>query len=89
MTDRKAGIDVVREMMGDQSAAKLEASAGSNAFGAVIAAYAVDQVFADIWTRPSLDRRSHCLVSMAVMIAMRQPHEFAIHMGPGSRTVVP
>jgi hypothetical protein len=26
--------------------------------GAPIAAYAVDQVFADIWTRPGLDRRS-------------------------------
>ena len=51
--------------------------------GAPIAAYAVDQVFADIWTRPGLDRRSRSLVSMSVTIAMRQPHEFAIHMGAG------
>ena len=42
------GINVVREMMGDQAAAKLSASADSNTFGAPIAAYAVDQVFADI-----------------------------------------
>ena len=83
MTNREAGINVVREMMGDQAAAKLSASAGSNTFGAPIAAYAVDQVFADIWTRPGLDRRSRSLVSMSVMIAMRQPHEFAIHMGAG------
>ena len=58
MTNREAGINVVREMMGDQAAAKLSASADSNTFGAPIAAYAVDQVFADIWTRPGLDRRS-------------------------------
>jgi 4-carboxymuconolactone decarboxylase len=83
MTNREAGINVVREMMGDQAAAKLSASAGSNTFGAQIAAYAVDQVFADIWTRPGLDRRSRSLVSMSVMIAMRQPHEFAIHMAAG------
>jgi 4-carboxymuconolactone decarboxylase len=83
MTNREAGINVVREMMGDQAAAKLSASADSNTFGAPIAAYAVDQVFADIWTRPGLDRRSRSLVSMSVMIAMRQPHEFAIHMGAG------
>ena len=83
MTNREAGINVVREMMGDQAAAKLSGSAGSNTFGAPIAAYAVDQVFADIWTRPGLDRRSRSLVSMSVMIAMRQPHEFAIHMGAG------
>ena len=83
MTNREAGINVVREMIGDQAAAKLSASADSNTFGAPIAAYAVDQVFADIWTRPGLDRRSRSLVSMSVMIAMRQPHEFAIHMGAG------
>src|SRR5580698_975821 len=83
MTNREAGINVVREMMGDQSAAKLSASADSNTFGAQIAAYAVDQVFADIWTRPGLDRRSRSLVAMSVMIAMRQPHEFAIHMAAG------
>jgi 4-carboxymuconolactone decarboxylase len=76
-------------MMGDQAAAKLNSSADSNTFGAPIAAYAVDQVFADIWTRPGLDRRSRSLVSMSVMIAMRQPHEFAIHMGPGSITASP
>jgi hypothetical protein len=52
MTNREAGINVVREMMGDQAAAKLSSSADSNTFGASIAAYAVDQVFADIWTRP-------------------------------------
>jgi 4-carboxymuconolactone decarboxylase len=83
MTNREAGINVVREMMGDQAAAKLSASADSNTFGAPIAAYAVDQVFADIWTRPDLDRRSRSLVSMSVMIAMHQPHEFAIHMWAG------
>jgi hypothetical protein len=44
MTNREAGINVVREMMGDQSAAKLSASADSNTFGAPIAAYALDQV---------------------------------------------
>ena len=73
----------MREMMGDESAAKLSACADSNTFGAPVAAYAVDQVFADIWTRPGLDLRSRSLVSMSVMIAMRQPHEFAIHMGAG------
>jgi hypothetical protein len=34
MTSREAGINVVREMMGDQAAAKLSASADSNTFGA-------------------------------------------------------
>jgi alkylhydroperoxidase/carboxymuconolactone decarboxylase family protein YurZ len=65
MTNRDAGINVVREMMGDQAAAKLSASGDSNTVGAPIAAYAVDQVCADIWTRPGLDKRSRSLVSMS------------------------
>jgi 4-carboxymuconolactone decarboxylase len=73
MTNREAGINVVRETMGDQAAEKLSSSADSKTFGAAIAGYAVDKVFADIWTRPGLDRRSRSLVSMSVMIAMRQP----------------
>jgi hypothetical protein len=48
MTNREAGTNVIREMTGDQAAAKLNSSAHSNTFGATIAAYAVDQVFADI-----------------------------------------
>ena len=59
------------------------ASADSNAFGSAIAAYAIDQTFADVWTRPNLDKRSRSLVTIAVMIAMRQPHEFGIHMAAG------
>ena len=74
MTNRDAGINVVREMMGDEAAAKLSSSADSNTFGAAISGYAVDQVFADIWTRPGLDRRFRSLVSMSLMIAVRQPH---------------
>jgi 4-carboxymuconolactone decarboxylase len=86
MTNGEAGINVIREMMGDQAAEKLSSSADSNTFGAPIAAYAVDQVFADIWTRPGLDRRSRSLVSMSVMIAMRQPMNSLSTWGPGSIT---
>ena len=86
MTNREAGINVVREMMGDHAAAKLSASADSNTFGAPIAAYAVDQVFADIWTRPGLDRRSRSLVAMSVMIPCVSPMNSPSTWGPGSIT---
>jgi hypothetical protein len=61
MTNREAGINVVREMMGDQAAAKLSASAASNTFGAPIAAYALDQAFADIWPGQNANARRRCL----------------------------
>lgn len=61
-------------------AERLLASAASGTFGPSIAGYAIDEAYGDIWTRPGLDRKARSLVSMAVMIALRHPNEFAIHM---------
>jgi 4-carboxymuconolactone decarboxylase len=80
MERREAGKKITREMMGEETAARLLASAASGTFGAAVAEYAIDQAFGEIWTRPGLDRKARSLVTMAVMIALRQPHEFAIHM---------
>jgi len=80
MERREAGQKIIGEMMGDETAGRLLASAGSGTFGSSIAGYAIDQAFGEIWTRPGLDRKARSLVSMAVMIALRQPNEFAIHM---------
>jgi 4-carboxymuconolactone decarboxylase len=77
---REAGEKIVRELMGDETAERLLASADSGTFGSAIAGYAVDEAFGEIWSRPGLDRKARSLVSMAVMIALRQPNEFAIHM---------
>jgi 4-carboxymuconolactone decarboxylase len=80
MERREAGQKIIREMMGEETAERLLASAGSGTFGSAVAGYAIDQAFGEIWTRPGLDRKARSLVSMAVMIALRQPNEFAIHM---------
>lgn len=80
---REVGQNVIREMMGEETAAKLINSAESNTFGSAISAYAIDQAFGEIWARPGLDRKSRSLVTMAVMVALRQPHEFSIHMNIG------
>jgi 4-carboxymuconolactone decarboxylase len=80
MKRREAGQKIIREMMGEETAARLLASAGSGTFGSAVAGFAIDQAFGEIWTRPGLDRKARSLVSMAVMIALRQPNEFAIHM---------
>lgn len=77
---RAAGTSVIEEMMGDARAGRLIASAESCTFGSAVAGYAIDQAFGEIWTREGLDRKQRSLVSMAVMIALRQPNEFGIHM---------
>ena len=80
MKRREAGKKIIREMMGEEMAGRLLASAASGTFGSSVAGYAIDQAFGEIWARPGLDRKARSLVSMAVMIALRQPNEFAIHM---------
>ena len=80
MERREAGQKIIRDMMGEETAGRLLASAGSGTFGSSIAGYAIDQAFGEVRTRPGLDRKARSLVSMAVMIALRQPNEFAIHM---------
>ena len=80
MTARERGLAITREMMGEDMAGRLQASAESGTFGADIAGYALDQGFGEVWTRPGLDRKARSLVTMTVMIALRQPHEFSIHM---------
>ena len=80
MERREAGQKIIHEMMGEEPAERLLTSAESGTFGSAVAGYAIDQAFGEIWTRPGLDRKARSLVSMAVMIALRQPNEFAIHM---------
>lgn len=57
----------------------------SGTFGAAIAGFAIDQVFGDIWTRSGLDRKARSLITSAIMVALKQPNEFAIHMRAGLR----
>lgn len=83
MDRREAGEKITQEMMGEEAAGRLLASAESGTFGSAVARYAIDEAFGEIWTRPGLDRKARSLVSMAVMIALRQPNEFAIHMNIG------
>ena len=85
MSRRAIGHEVVREMMGEKEEARLVGAAESKTFGADIAGFAIDQAFADVWTRPHLDRKARSLVTLAVMVAFKQPNEFAIHMRAGLR----
>lgn len=80
MERKEAGEKIIREMMGEEAAGRLLASAESGTFGSAVARYAIDEAFGEVWSRPGLDRKARSLVSMAVMIALRQPNEFAIHM---------
>ncbi|MFZ0769393.1 MAG: hypothetical protein WAM64_09265 [Acidimicrobiales bacterium] len=47
----EAGRAIIHEMMGEETADKLIASAASGTFGSAISEFAIDQAFGEVWTR--------------------------------------
>jgi len=81
MTDKfAAGIKIAGEMMGEGVVKTIQASVGSTRFGAGLGPLAVEHVFNGVWARPGLDRRARSLVTMGILIALRQIEEFKVHV---------
>lgn len=79
----KRGVAVISEMMGKEFGAALEAHATSGGFGSAIARMALDYAFADSWGREGLARRERSLVTLGILIALRQPSELRNHVKIG------
>ena len=60
--------------------AEAMASGQSGEFGAYMGRLAFDNVFASLWTRPGLDRRSRSLVTLGILIALRATEELRFHI---------
>jgi 4-carboxymuconolactone decarboxylase len=60
--------------------AEAMAKGDSKEFGAYIGRLAFDNVFAGLWMRPGLDRRSRSLVTLGILIALRATEELHFHI---------
>jgi len=67
MSRRSEGQRVVRELMGPEGEKCLMDAAQSGTFGAVIAGFAVDQAFGEIWSRPGLDRKARMSIGVQIL----------------------
>lgn len=80
MSDTTAvGLSVAKEMLTEDVTGALSGSIGSNAFGAFMGQLATDTVFGRIWARPGLARRERSLVTLGILIALRQSEELKVH----------
>ena len=77
---REAGFRVAAEMVGEEVATALRAATGSKAFGASRGDMALRNVFAELWTRPGLDRKSRSLFTLGILVARGQATELRIHL---------
>jgi len=74
------GRQVVREMLGEQMLAGLDAIVNSGDFAHEAARFALGNCFADLWSRPGLDRRTRNLITMTMTMSLRTPVEFKNHV---------
>jgi 4-carboxymuconolactone decarboxylase len=81
MTDPcAAGLKIAGELMGEEVVAAITASAGSNRFGAALGPLSLEHVFNGVWARPGLDWRGRSLVTLGILLALRQTEEFKVHV---------
>jgi len=79
----RKGIELVREMLGPQFLAGLQAAAGSGAFAADCASIAIESAFGAVWSRPGLARRDRSLVTLGILIASGKTNELKNHVRAG------
>jgi 4-carboxymuconolactone decarboxylase len=72
------GQQVRREVLGADYVA--QAQQGSNDFTAPFQELLARYAWGDIWSRPGLDRRSRSMITLAVLTALGQDHELALHV---------
>ena len=87
MTDeQKRGMQVRREVLGDEYVDRAEASRTplTDEFQDLITRYA----WGEIWTRPGLDRRTRSCITVRLLVALNRDEELALHIRAALRNGV-
>jgi 4-carboxymuconolactone decarboxylase len=79
---RGAGLEVLRTMNNDLSA---DVTTLSAQLPTPLAELLVDFCLGDLWTRPTLDRKTRSLIVLAALTALGEPQALATHVR-GART---
>jgi 4-carboxymuconolactone decarboxylase len=72
------GLRVRREVLGDEHVDR--AIARMTPFNAPFQEFATRTAWADVWSRPGLDRRMRSAVTLAALVALRAENEVAMHV---------
>jgi 4-carboxymuconolactone decarboxylase len=72
------GLAVRRAIFGDELVERNYT--GANAFNRPAQDWIASAVWADVWTRDGLDRRTRSLVTLAMLTALNRPTEFEAHV---------
>jgi 4-carboxymuconolactone decarboxylase len=74
------GLSVYEQLRGTERANRMRATINDAAFGASMTELSMDFVFGSVWAREGLDRRARSLVTLGILIALRQRNELKNHV---------
>jgi 4-carboxymuconolactone decarboxylase len=80
---RQMGLDLFREIYGDEAADGMARYMATEEFGVETARWTADFSFGTVWTRDGLERKLRSCVVLGMMIALRQQDEIGHHTRMG------
>lgn len=80
------GTKIRREVLGDRHVDRAEAN--KTTFDADFQQFITEMAWGTIWTRPTLDRKTRHLVTIAMLAALGREHELALHLRATANTGV-
>jgi 4-carboxymuconolactone decarboxylase len=83
MSDYEAGLNVRREVLGDEHVDR--AIAQTTEFTSDFQEFITRYAWGDVWSRPGLDRRTRSAITLAVLTALGREHELALHVRAADR----
>lgn len=86
---RSEAIELIAKMLPDSAMnRRLSSNDDTKVFAGEILDLSVDHAYADLWTRPGLDLRARSMITVAMMIAVRDTAELKIHVPAAVRNGV-
>jgi 4-carboxymuconolactone decarboxylase len=77
------GERVRREVLGDEHVDR--AAANATQFTQPFQDFITKMAWGEVWTRPGLDRRTRSAITLALLVALRQEDELALHVRAARR----
>jgi 4-carboxymuconolactone decarboxylase len=75
---RETGLRVRREVLGDEHVDR--AMASTTPFTEPFQEFITGAAWADVWSRPGLDRRTRSCITLAILTALRAEGEIELHV---------
>jgi 4-carboxymuconolactone decarboxylase len=76
----QGGLEVAAKMVDERTLGLMHAGVNSDEFGARLGQMALEFAFNEVWKRPGMAVRDRSLVTLGILIALRQVDELQIHI---------